>query len=196
MCQKRKKNIGKITPPYEFCLLLTTLQNQFSPHIQYIPLPLSLPVQSQSRYSFLCAKLLDGFTSNFQELLLRIPIFAWYSVVRLSVCLSVKKLDRTSPPKLLDGFTSNFQELLLRIPIFACSSVVRLSVCQNTWVRRLTPALALKYFVLVFNRWRNVVDVISKTDNCHHMSVHVSLEFLTQKTQMLKSARKIGTRVF
>ena len=94
-------------------------------------------------------KLLDGFTSNFQELLLRIPIFAWYSVVRLSVCLSVKKLDRTSPPKLLDGFTSNFQELLLRIPIFACSSVVRLSVCQNTWVRRLTPALALKYFVLV-----------------------------------------------
>ena len=29
-----------------------------------------------------------------------------------------------------------------------------------------------------FNRWRNVVDVISKTDKCHHMSVHVSLEFL------------------
>ena len=133
MCQKRKKNIGKITPPYEFCLLLTTLQNQFSPHIQYIPLPLSLPVQSQFNIDtpfcvLLCfvkistknsnpAKLLDGFTSNFQELLLRIPIFAWYSVVRLSVCLSVKKLDRTSPPKLLDGFTSNFQELLLRIPI-------------------------------------------------------------------------------
>ena len=69
----------------------------------------------------------------------------------LSVCMSVsQKTWPTSPPKLLDGFTSNFQELLLKIPIFACSSVVRLSVCQNTWVRRLTPALALKYFVLVY----------------------------------------------
>ena len=60
-------------------------------------------------------KLLNGFTSNFQELLLRVPIFVCSSVVRLSV----KILDLTSPTKLLDGFTSNFQELLLRIPIFA-----------------------------------------------------------------------------
>ena len=58
------------------------------------------------------------------DLLLKIPIFAISSVV----CLSVKILDRTSPPKLLNGFTSNFQELLLKIPIFASSSVVRLSV--------------------------------------------------------------------
>ena len=150
MCQKRKKNIGKLTPPTNFAFSSLRCKISF-PHI----------------YN----------TSHFPSLCL---------CNLLSVCCYV----------LLDGFTSNFQELLLRIPIFACSSVVRLSVCQNTWVRRLTPALALKYFVLVFNRWRNVVDVISKTDNCHHMSVHVSLEFLTQKTQMLKSARKIGTRVF
>ena len=131
MCQKRKKNIGKITPPYEFCLLLTTLQNQFSPHIQYIPLPLSLPVQSQFNIDTpLCVlnywmDLLQIFRNYFLG-------FLYLHDTPLSVCLSVKKLDRTSPPKLLDGFTSNFQELLLRIPIFACSSVVRLSVCQNT----------------------------------------------------------------
>ena len=53
-------------------------------------------------------KLLNGFTSNFQELLLRVPIFVCSSVVRLSV----KILDLTSPPKLLDGFTSTFQEPL------------------------------------------------------------------------------------
>ena len=46
-------------------------------------------------------KLLNGFTSNFQELLLKIPIFASSSVVRLSV----KILVRTSPTKLLDGLT-------------------------------------------------------------------------------------------
>ena len=69
-------------------------------------------------------KLLDRFTSNFQELILRIPIFACSSVVRLSV----KIIDRTSPPKLLNGFTSNFQELILGVPISVCSSVVRLSV--------------------------------------------------------------------
>ena len=68
-------------------------------------------------------KLLDRFTSNFQELILRIPIFACSSVVRLSVCLFVKILDRTSPSKLLDGFTSKFQELLLRIMFFCCPSV-------------------------------------------------------------------------
>ena len=72
-------------------------------------------------------KQLNGFTSNFQELLLRVPIFVCSSVVRLSV----KILVRTSPTNLLDGLTSNFQELLLRVPKFACSSVVRLSVCQR-----------------------------------------------------------------
>ena len=46
-------------------------------------------------------KLLDGFTSNFQELLLKIPIFASSSVVRLSV----KILVRSSPAKLLGGLT-------------------------------------------------------------------------------------------
>ena len=44
---KKEKKYWKNYSPYKFCLLLTTLQNQFSPHIQYIPLPLSLPVQSQ-----------------------------------------------------------------------------------------------------------------------------------------------------
>ena len=53
-------------------------------------------------------KLLNGFTSNFQELLLKIPIFASSSVVRLSVSssvvrLSVKILVRSSPAKLLGG---------------------------------------------------------------------------------------------
>ena len=46
-------------------------------------------------------KLLDGFTSNFQELLLKIPIFASSSVVRLPV----KILVRSSPAKLLGGLT-------------------------------------------------------------------------------------------
>ena len=46
-------------------------------------------------------KLLNGFTSNFQELLLKIPIFASSSVVRLSV----KILVRSSPAKLLGGLT-------------------------------------------------------------------------------------------
>ena len=55
-------------------------------------------------------KLLNGFTSNFQELLLKIPIFASSSVVRLSVSssvvrLSVKILVRSSPAKLLGGLT-------------------------------------------------------------------------------------------
>ena len=46
-------------------------------------------------------KLLNGFTSNFQELLLKSPIFASSSVVRLSV----KILVRSSPAKLLGGLT-------------------------------------------------------------------------------------------
>ena len=145
MCQKRKKNIGKITPPYEFCLLLTTLQNQFSPHIQYIPLPLCLPVQRERERGWWIPGI---FILSVEGERIQILLNYWMDLLQifrnyflgflylhdtpLSVCLSVKKLDRTSPPKLLDGFTSNFQELLLRIPIFACSSVVRLSVCQNT----------------------------------------------------------------
>ena len=46
-------------------------------------------------------KVLLGFTSNFQELLLKIPIFASSSVV----LLSVKILVRSSPAKLLGGLT-------------------------------------------------------------------------------------------
>ena len=75
-------------------------------------------ISVQHRYSFLCVvmfywmDLLQIFRNYFLGSL-------YLHVLPLSVCLSVKILDRTSPPKLLDGFTSNFQELLLRIPIFA-----------------------------------------------------------------------------
>ena len=47
----------------------------------------------------LLLKLKDGFTSNFQKVLLRIPIFACSSIVRASVCQSFKILDQTSPHK-------------------------------------------------------------------------------------------------
>ena len=74
-------------------------------------------------------KLLNGFTSNFQELLLRIPIFAWYSVVRLSVCLSVKKLDRHLLPNYWMDLLQIFRNYFLRslylhvLPLSVCLSV-------------------------------------------------------------------------
>ena len=81
--------------------LLQIFRNYFlgSLYLYVLPLSVCLHVKILDRIS--PPKLLDGFTSNFQELLLKIPIFASSSVVRLSV----KILVRSSPAKLLGGLT-------------------------------------------------------------------------------------------
>ena len=66
--------------------LLQIFRNYFlgSLYLHVLPLSVCLSVKILDRtYP---PKVLHGFTSNFQELLLKIPIFASSSVVRLSVC--------------------------------------------------------------------------------------------------------------
>ena len=81
--------------------LLQIFRNYFLRSLDLHVLPLSICLSVKILDQTYPPKLLDGFTSNFQELLLKSPIFASSSVVRLSV----KILVRSSPAKLLGGLT-------------------------------------------------------------------------------------------